>query len=142
MLLNPQDRLDVIELIAHYAQCLDGGDIDGYVGNFLPNGVIEWGGGKATGHEEIRAWVGRLMAGGIGASPARVRHVVGLPSISGDGGRCTAHTYVSIFSLNEAGAIVTASIGSYDDEIVKTPEGWRFAKRAMAADLGVFDRTI
>ncbi|HEY7270935.1 MAG TPA: nuclear transport factor 2 family protein, partial [Dehalococcoidia bacterium] len=83
--MNAEDRVAAIELIASYARCIDSGDLDGYVANFIPGGVIEWAGGRAQGHAQIREWVGGLMArGGIGATPARVRHFVGLPQIAGD----------------------------------------------------------
>src|SRR6266545_7630274 len=103
-MMTAQDRLDVMELIARYAQCIDGGDLDGYVANFVPDGVIEWQNGRADGHEEIRRWVGGLMATGrIGGEPAFTRHFVGLPFIhSGDGRRCHANTYVIIFRLDAA----------------------------------------
>jgi hypothetical protein len=140
--MTAQDRLDVMALIAHYAHCLDGGDIDGYVANFLPNGAIEWANGRAEGRDAIREWVGGLMRnGGIGATPARVRHFAGIPDIDGDSRRCSARTYVIILSLDRDGAVAVPSVGSYTDTIVKTDEGWRFARRIMAADLGVFGRT-
>jgi hypothetical protein len=139
--MTAQDRLDVLALIARYAQCLDGGDIEGYVANFLPEGVIEWANGRAEGREAIREWVGGLMRnGGIGATPAKVRHVAGLPYVDGDGERCTAHTYVLILGLDHGGDIAVSSVGSYADTIVKTPEGWRFETRVMSADLGIFGR--
>ena len=60
--MSAQDRVDVIALIARYAQCLDGGDVDGYVANFLPAGVIEWATGRAEGRDATREWVGGLFA--------------------------------------------------------------------------------
>jgi hypothetical protein len=140
--MSAQDRLDVMELIARYAACIDSGDLDGYVANFVPDGVIEWRNGGARGHGEIRDWVGGLMRnGGIGADPARVRHFVGLPHITGDSDRCTARTYVIIFSLDTQGAVALPSVGTYTDTIVRTEKGWLFEKRVIRADLGAFGRT-
>jgi len=138
--LSAQDRVDVMALIARYAHCLDAGDIDGYLANFTPEAVIEWANGRAEGVDAIREWVTSLMRGGIGATPARVRHVVGLPDIDGAGERCTARTFVIILSVDRDGRPGVASAGSYADAIVKTPGGWRFERRVMAADLGTFGR--
>ena len=137
--MTAQDKLDVMELIARYAQCIDGGDLDGYVANFVADGVIDWGNGVCNGREEIRHWVGGLMAGGrIGGVPAVTRHFVGLPYVSGDSVRAKARTYVTIFTLTEAGRVWVPSVGSYTDTVVKTPEGWLFQKRIIASDLGSF----
>jgi hypothetical protein len=139
--MTAEDRLGVIELIARYAQCIDSGDLDGYVANFLPEGVIEWANGRAEGHEEIRRWVGGLMTnGGIGATPAQVRHFVGLPYITGDSERCSARTYVVVFGLDASGGVTVPSVGSYSDRIVNVEGRWLFEKRVMTADLGVFGR--
>jgi hypothetical protein len=139
--MSAEDRVAVMELIARYAKCIDSGDLDGYVANFTPDGVIEWDGGSAVGREAIREWVGRLMArGGIGATPAQVRHFVGLPYITGGSERCSASTYVIIFALVSAGAVAVPSVGSYADTIVKVDGRWLFEKRVMRADLGAFGR--
>src|SRR5581483_5846631 len=88
------------------------------------------GNGIANGREEIRRWVGGLMAGGrIGGTPAMTRHFVGLPYVTGTGdGRAEARTYVIIFTLTEAGRVWVPSVGSYKDTVVKMPEGWLFAR--------------
>lgn len=135
--MTAEDRVAVFDLIARYAQCIDGGDLDGYVANFLPEGSIEWASGIAKGRDEIRKWVGGLMATGrIGSEPALTRHFVGLPYVTGNSGRCTARTYVIIFALDEAGKVQTPSVGSYTDDIVKTDDGWLFARRYIRSDLG------
>ena len=38
--LSADDRLDIMDLIARYAYTLDSGDLDGYVNNFAPDGVL------------------------------------------------------------------------------------------------------
>ncbi|HLF77280.1 MAG TPA: nuclear transport factor 2 family protein [Dehalococcoidia bacterium] len=78
--MSAQDRLDVMELIARYAQCIDGGDRDGYAANFVPDAVVEWQNGSVHGRDEIREWVGEMIdSGRVGSTPALVRHFVGLP---------------------------------------------------------------
>ena len=38
--MSADDRLDIMDLIARYAYTLDSGDLDGYVNNFAPDGVL------------------------------------------------------------------------------------------------------
>jgi ketosteroid isomerase-like protein len=137
--LTADDRLAIMNLIAHYAQSLDSGDADAYAANFTPDGVAEWANGSARGRDQIKTWVGGLMkAGGIGATPAQIRHFVNMPDISGEGGRATARTYVTIFGLSKTGTVNVPSVASYTDTLVKQDGRWFFAKRVMKADLGVF----
>jgi hypothetical protein len=136
--LTAEDRQDIMELIARYVTRIDSGDADGYVANFVPNGIIEWANGRAEGREEIGRWITGLFAGGIGADPPQVRHFVSLPYITGDGDRAEASTYVIVFALDSSGQVVVPSVGSYADTIIKVDGRWLFEKRVMMADLGVF----
>jgi hypothetical protein len=97
--------------------------------------------GRADCHVGGPACLRRGDRGGIGATPARVRHVAGMPEIEGDSERCSARTYVIILSTRDDGTVVVSSLGSYADTIVKTEAGWLFEKRVMNADLGIFGRT-
>ena len=78
-----------------------------------------------------------IDSGRVGSTPALVRHFVGLPYITGDSESGTARTYVILFTLGERGVQVPF-VGSYTDSVVKTDEGWLFAKRIIGADLGGF----
>ena len=138
--MTAEDRLGIMDLISRYVTRIDSGDLDGYVANFAPNGTIEWANGRAEGHDAIRNWVGGLMAAGIGATPAQVRHFVSLPYITGDSERGTAQTYVIVFGLDASGNVTVPSVGSYTDTVVKVDGKWLFEKRIMLADLGVFGK--
>lgn len=139
--LSAEDQLAIQQLVAGYAQSLDGGDADAYADKFVPNGVVEWANGKMEGREKIRAWVKSLMGSGIGATPAQVRHFVNMPYIeASSAGRATAHTYVVIFGLNKAGNVNVPSVSSYEDTIVKVNGQWLFEKRILKADMGVFGK--
>jgi uncharacterized protein (TIGR02246 family) len=139
--LSAEDQLAIQQLVAGYAQSLDGGDADAYADKFVPDGVVEWANGRMAGREKIRAWVKGLMKGGIGATPAQVRHFVNMPYIKASSdGRATAHTYVVIFGLNKAGNVNVPSVSSYEDTLVKVNGQWLFQKRILTADLGVFGR--
>lgn len=134
--MTAEDRLDVQDLIARYATWVDTGDVEGYVQQFLPSGVIEHRAGRCVGHDEIRPWVAGLVAEGrIGGDPAKMRHVLGLPVIEGDSERCSAKTYVVIPMIDEAGRIGVPLVGTYIDECVKVGDRWLFEKRIIQMDL-------
>ena len=136
--LSAEDRVGIMELIARYAQCIDGGDRDGYAANFVPDATVEWVNGSVHGRDEIRAWAGEMMdTGQVGSDPAKVRHFAGLPYITGDGERASARTYVILFTLDETGVRVPF-VGSYTDTCVRVEGRWLFEKRIIGADLGGF----
>ncbi len=136
--MSAQDRLDVMDLIASYARCIDSGDIDGWVDNFMPDAVLEPASGVHTGHEAIRAWVTALMARGrVGAETPQLVHFVGLPKIDGDSERCEAQTYCVIFDYDDERAIRVPLVGRYEDTCVKDGDRWRFQHRIIHGDLVV-----
>ena len=139
MTLSAEDKQGVMELIASYAVCIDSGDIDGYVNNFLPDGILEYSVGTAKGRDEIRTWVSGLKERGIvGGTPATMRHFVGLPRVTdGSDGRARALTYCVIFNYGDAKQIQTPLVATYDDTCVKQDGRWLFEKRTIIADLGV-----
>ena len=133
--LTAQDRLDVINLVASYAAYLDTADLDGYVDNFAPGGVIEHSAGRCEGQAEIRAWVGGLLgARRPGDTSSPYRHVLGIPLIEGDGERCSARTYVLIPQQRD-GELTLPMVLTYVDSCVKLDGRWRFAKRIIQPGL-------
>jgi uncharacterized protein (TIGR02246 family) len=137
--MSAQDRLEVMELIGRYQQCIDGGDAEAYASNFVPDGVVEWASGVRRGRDEIREWVAGMFAGGrVGAEPAQVRHFVGLPYIHrGDSERCAVRTYMVLFTYNDEGEVVASSHWTYLDDVVKVDGEWLFEKRYMQQDMRI-----
>src|SRR4051794_163455 len=93
--LSADDRLDIMDLIARYAYTLDSGDLDGYVNNFAPDGVLFE---KNKGRDQIREYVGTLMrqgrAGPLPDGDVAYRHFVGSPVIDVSDGRVIVHSYL------------------------------------------------
>ena len=126
--ISPQDHVAVIYTIAEYAFRLDSGDLDGYVDCFAPDGVFDSTSGRFEGRQAIRDYVGKLLAARNPAPGGGMRHVMGMPSITGHGERCHAVTYATI--LAQAGdRIQVRMVGTYTDDIVKVDGRWRFAVR-------------
>ena len=136
--MSAEDRLGVMELIASYARCIDSGDVDGWVDNFMPNAVFRPASGEHTGHEQIRQWLVNLMQPGrVGADPPQLVHFVGLPQISGDSQRAHSQTYCVIIDYDEDKKIRVPLVGRYEDTCVKDGDRWRFEQRIIHGDLVV-----
>jgi uncharacterized protein (TIGR02246 family) len=133
--MSLEDRLDVMDLVARYAECVDAGDVEGYAALFTSDGVVEYSGGSVQGREEIKAWVDRLAKEGRIGAESGVKHVLGLPVIRGDGERATARTYVVIPRIMPTGVISTRFIGTYKDDVVKQAGRWLLARRVIALEL-------
>jgi uncharacterized protein (TIGR02246 family) len=129
MAISAEEKIAVMNLIADYAFRLDTADLGGYVDNFTPDGVFDGGGGRIEGRDAIRAYVGKLLANRPPGSTGGLRHIMGIPSIEGEGERCKALTYVMIPGSTDDGQIRVAMTGLYTDDIVKFDGRWRFAVR-------------
>ncbi len=133
--MSVEDRWDVFDLIARYAECVDEGDVEGYVGLFAPDGVIEHSAGRCDGQDEIRPWVTQLLAMNRIGPQSRLRHVMGTPIIRGDGEVGTARTYMMIPRQEDDGSVSLPLVGTYLDSCVKLNGRWLFAKRIIQMDL-------
>jgi hypothetical protein len=123
--LTTRDRLSIMELLARYARCLDSGDLDGYVANFAPDGVLF---GSHVGHAQIRGYVGQVIQR-RNADPARRMHFVGFPVIEGHGQRVTVHSYLLWIELGAESPVSAAA--EYADTCVKLKGHWVFESRAI-----------
>jgi uncharacterized protein (TIGR02246 family) len=132
--MSVDDRLEVMDLVARYAECVDTADVEGYAALFLPDGVVEHRAGSVTGREDIRAWVSGLAKAGRIGPGSQLKHVLGLPVIHGNEQRCTARTYVMIPRMMESGEISTRLMGTYKDDIVKQDGRWLIQKRIIDLD--------
>ena len=133
--MSADDRWAVFELIARYAECVDEGDVEGYVGLFTPDGVIEHGAGRCDGHHEIRPWVAGLLEMNRIGPKSGLRHVMGTPIIRGDREVCTARTYMMIPRQEDDGSVSLPLVGTYLDSCVNVDGRWLFAKRIIQMDL-------
>jgi uncharacterized protein (TIGR02246 family) len=128
--LTADDRLDIMDLIARYAYTLDTGDLDGYVDNFAPDGVLF---AQHHGREAIRAYVRMLMdegrAGPLPDGDVAYRHFVGSPVIDGHGERATVHSYLLWVNMGTDPPVSAAA--EYTDECVKLDGRWLFQTRLL-----------
>ena len=128
--LSAEDRLDIMDLIARYTHTLDTGDLDGYVNNFAPDGVLF---SEHRGRAAIREYVAMLMsqgrAGPLPNGDVAYRHFAGAPTIDGADGRATVHSYLLWINMGTEPPISAAA--EYLDECVKLDGRWYFQSRVL-----------
>jgi uncharacterized protein (TIGR02246 family) len=123
------DRTKIRELTARYGRCFDDGDAENFAATFVEDGSMEVNGSPvATGRRELAAMCTN--------TPWGTMHVTVDPTIEIDGD--TAVQEVTILVVQRAKSMKDQSkvvgSGRYSDELVRTPDGWRFSRRTVVLD--------
>jgi 3-phenylpropionate/cinnamic acid dioxygenase small subunit len=117
--MNPsvEDHLAIINLLAQYCLTLDHDDVEGWVSLFTPDGSIEVYGKSFASHDGLRAMT-KVAPGGLhlGGPPVVVQ-------VDAD----HAKTQQNLLFVNREDG--TSRNAVYDDDLVRTNDGWRIAKR-------------
>ncbi len=123
------DRQDISDLLVRYATGIDRRDWPLFRTVFTADCELDYG--------EIGAWNGVDAATEFmtqtHALAGHTLHRLSNQAISVDGDTAVARTYVDaliMFGDNQSGV---NGIGFYDDEIVRTDDGWRIARRRFTA---------
>jgi 3-phenylpropionate/cinnamic acid dioxygenase small subunit len=123
------DHHEIGELLIRYATGIDRRDWSLFRTVFTSDCVLDYG--------EIGTWHGvdavtefmeqaHTMAG---HTLHRITNVV----VALDGDRATTRSYVDGLIMAADGASGVNAAGFYDDEVVRTPQGWRVARRRFTA---------
>lgn len=127
MALSTEDRLEIQELYARYNHAIDSGNGTAWAGTFTPDGIFDSGRGPTAGNAALTEF------GNAFATRLKGRHWINNLVIDEAPGGAKGSCYLVLYNLGgEAPAILTTAI--YNDELAKTGEGWRFAKRAVKPD--------
>jgi hypothetical protein len=123
------DKLEIQQLFTDYADALDTLRIDNMDKVFTPDAYIDYRamGGIDGKYPEVREWLKKSLV-----NFSNYYHMVGNVSIKVDGDKATSR----IVCFNPMG--VPMPDGStqmmflglwYNDELVRTPDGWRISRR-------------
>jgi uncharacterized protein (TIGR02246 family) len=120
--MTAQDYFEIQQLYAKYNHAIDSGNADAYADTFTPDGVFNNNAGREALVKFIKdTWMGRM-------SGATRQHWNTNLMISGDSKAAKGSVYLMLVDLaTKPASIMTMAM--YDDELVKTPQGWRFTKR-------------
>ena len=129
--MTPQevaDRVEILDLLARYSVVVDRGEWASMPGLFTDDAVLDFtatGGirGSVADHQEFNA---KVLSGF-----ASTQHVMGLPVIAVDGDAATSRSIC--FNPMVANDAHVFFVGLwYDDALVRTAAGWRFASRVQS----------
>jgi hypothetical protein len=123
------DRLAIQDLIGRYAILIDSGDFDALDDLFTADAQIDFStfNGPVGDLAEIKAFLGASLP-----FFTRTQHMMGLPLIDLDGDVAHARTSCNnpMISTKPDGSVSVWLIGLwYDDDLVRTADGWRFSAR-------------
>ncbi|WP_347956460.1 nuclear transport factor 2 family protein [Gordonia aichiensis] len=123
-----EDRLAITDLIYRYGPAIDTGSAADVLSLFTADGVYDVDTGRLSGAEAIAEMVDGQAHQGLvhrGCS-----HVMSAPQIELDGDTATVVSYSQLVlrrSDDRAYAVLRATANHW--ELVRTPDGWRVAKR-------------
>jgi len=122
------DRDEIFDLTVRYATAIDSKQYELLSTVFTPDADLDYG---EVGHWTSAAEVTEFMdVAHRGA--ANTLHRMSNQVVAADGDAATARTYVDALILGPDGSGVNA-IGYYDDELVRTADGWRIGKRKFTS---------
>ncbi len=122
------DELQVRNLIARIAQLADMGGLDDYVQCFTRDACWEMPGAPRRGWDDIRAGGQQRRATGQSGPGSASRHVITTVAVSVAGDVAEATSYWQFYIATDS-APQLQSMGHYDDEFVRTADGWRLDRR-------------
>lgn len=116
---------DITDVLLRYATGIDRRDWELFRTCFTADVVADYE-GIATwrGVDEITAFMAEVHAG-----MGHTLHSLSNMAIDVRGDTATARTYVDNTNMMPDGRSGTHAIGYYDDELVRTDDGWRIARR-------------
>lgn len=127
MALTADDTIEMLQLYARYNTAIDTGDGDGFARCFVADGVFDGGMGVQTGHEAIASFARKTHE----AMPG-MRHNAGNIVFDESAEGATGSAF--LIGYLAGGGFKVIVTGRYQDELVRSPDGWRFAKRIFRAD--------
>jgi hypothetical protein len=132
MALTPEDFMQIQTLYSRYTFATDFGPADTWVDCFATDGSIEIRGATHRGRDALQKF-----AQGMKGPASGNRHWNGNllieESSSGANTTATGRAYITIFQTHKTPREVNLT-GRYDDTLVKTPQGWKFASRKITFD--------
>ena len=125
--LTALDYIEIQQLVSSYPYGLDGNTDNGesYANLFAPGAVF--GRPRTEGHENLKALANTQPRGA-----KYVRHFITNHVIEPAPGGAIGKEYAVIIDIGENGSPSGIALGGrYDDEYVKTPQGWKFKNRTF-----------
>lgn len=127
--MSSDDRIAIHDVLVAYATGIDRRDWDLFRRCFTDDVVAAYE-GVATwnGADEITDYMATAHA-----DMGHTMHRLSNMAVSVDGDRATARTYVDAVLMAADGQSGVNPVGFYDDELVRTEDGWRIRRRTFTS---------
>jgi uncharacterized protein (TIGR02246 family) len=122
------DRLAIADVIIKYATSVDARDLQRYATCFTEDIVVTgFSGGELRGLGPYVEWVRTALA-----RYSKTQHLVGNHEISINGDQAHMRTYIqATHVLADDETMLVVLWGIYDDDLVRTPEGWKITRHHL-----------
>jgi SnoaL-like domain len=124
--LTAQDNFEIQQLYARYNIAIDGGDGEAWAATFTPDGAFN----QLVGHDALVGFVKMWREKLNGATR---KHWNSNLQISGNSKAASGFVYLMLVDISTKPASILTT-ATYTDALVKTKDGWRFAKRTTKGD--------
>jgi SnoaL-like domain len=125
--MTADDYMEIQQLYSRYNMAIDSGDAEGWAATFTPDGVFQ----TFNGHDAlvgfINTWKERMKGGNM-------RHWNSNLAITPTADGASGAVYLLLVDISAKPPAIT-SASMYKDQIVKTPNGWRFKNRQVKGDV-------
>jgi hypothetical protein len=124
--LTAQDYADIQQLYAKYNIAIDGGDGEGYASTFVKDGEFN----TFKGHDAL---VGFINTWRTKQKGDHFKHWNTNLQITAAPGGATGYVYLMLLDVSQKPPVIF-TVAHYEDQLTKTPQGWRFVKRVTKGD--------
>ncbi|MFB0613607.1 nuclear transport factor 2 family protein [Aurantiacibacter poecillastricola] len=126
-----RDRAEIEELLRDYGRTIDERDFDAFGRLFTPDGEYGAGPSMTVGPEAIAAGMRAIFESNALGFGEPNFHVFFNTVIDVDGDRASATSMSFYIVPGEDGLPEIALMARYEDELVRTGNGWKFRKRSV-----------
>jgi 3-phenylpropionate/cinnamic acid dioxygenase small subunit len=125
------DRAEIGDLLSRYARMVDDRDWDLMDEVFAPGATLDYTstGGKSGPYRETLEWLARALE----PWPLNLHFISNVEiefGLDGDIARSRCYFQAPMGRTSEdGGQLVISNAGRYEDDLVRTPDGWRIASR-------------
>jgi hypothetical protein len=121
--LTADDYIEIQQLYTRYNMMIDSGDAEGYAATFTPDGAFN----AFNGHDALIGFIHGRMNGG------NMRHWNTNLAITGTPEGANGSVYLLLVDVSVRPPVLSTA-AKYEDQLVKTPAGWRFKKRVTKGE--------
>jgi uncharacterized protein (TIGR02246 family) len=120
------DQRAIERLILDYAAANDAGDWEAVANSFTEAGRMS----RPVAPDEFTEGREAILAAFKARPPRKTRHIIANIRVDVEGDRAQAESQIMLFT----GPDMAPLVGSFHDQLIRTPGGWRFTERRGSLD--------